>query len=213
MIQRIIARTIPESKAHVGLLMSPFADMALETKIPRLSIFVDYIRCNSIYPFLITGILAVNPKKPRSMCMSGVSDGWIVAFFVSPVKFGTWTEEKGACLQDTSLGLLSVEDSSVLNAFFRLPAVSSPCCFTKWWRWSISWLHNPSVFPHWCWRALRCKLHTIKWLGEERSICTHPRVSCHPAFLPHFIQMRNKRFRQDPWCFGLPQGRIRQSSC
>lgn len=213
MIQRIIARTTPESKAHVGLLMSPFANMALETNIPRdLSIFLDYIKCNSISSQLFwLSIL----KRPRSMGMSGVSDGWIMAFFASPVGFGAWAEEKGACLQDTSLGLLSVEDASLFSVSFSLPVVSSPCCFTKWWRWSISCLCNPSVFPHWSWRALWCKRHTIKWLGEEHShsVYTHPRVSFHPAFFPHFIQMRNKIFQQDPWRFGLPQGRIRQSSC
>lgn len=163
MIQRIIARTTPESKAHVGLLMSPFANMALETNIPRdLSIFLDYIKCNSISSQLFwLSIL----KRPRSMGMSGVSDGWIMAFFASPVGFGAWAEEKGACLQDASLGLLSVEDASLLTVFLSLPVVSSPCCFTKWWRWSISCLCNPSVFPHWSWRALWCKWHTIKWLG------------------------------------------------
>lgn len=141
MIQRIIARTTPESKAHVGLLMSPFANMALETNIPQdLSIFLDYIKCNSISSQLFwLSIL----KRPRSMGMSGVSDGWIMAFFASLVGFGAWAEEKGACLQDTSLGLLSVEDASLFSVSFSLPVVSSPCCFTKWWRWSISCLRNP----------------------------------------------------------------------
>lgn len=75
----------------------------------------------------------------------------------------------------------------------------------------ISWLCNPSVFPHWSWRALWCKIHTIKWL--EYSFYAHLRVPFHLAFLPRFIQMRNEWFEEDLWCFLLPPVRIRQSTC
>lgn len=120
-----------------------------------------------------------------------------MAFYASLVEFGAWAEEKGHNFWIPAQDYPVWKIPAFCSAFFRLSAISSPCYFTKRWRWSISWLCNPSVFPHWSWRALWCKIHTIKWVGEEYSFYTHLRVSFHLALLPRVIQMRNERFEED----------------
>lgn len=132
------------------------------------------------------------PGRPQYVALVSVRSDQIKLFFDPEVQFGALLLGEGVMPVPWVLILMPEHRGFQPYAILCVVAATAACCFIKQWWWSISWICNPSIFCHWLWRALWCKIYNIKWFGDECSFRTHLRISFLLALSPSPFDINEK---------------------